>query len=102
MHMHLVTLLDHLTAACGTPTRIDRQEAYRWDIPQNGSDSPIHICLTLESDSRRASIWVFNPDKPAEAQTEFFSVRNDDELDIAMSRLHMLCSRIPALRHIAR
>ena len=88
--MHLNTLLNHLKAKFGEPVRLAGQDAFRWDVRQS-SGSSYHICLTLEQATRRASIWVFNPDRPAEAQTYYLGVESQSDLGAALQRIDELC-----------
>ena len=88
--MRLNTLLDHLKAIYGTPSEIERQDAYRWAVRQTRG-APIHICLTLEQSTRRAAIWVLNPDNPGESRTEFLDVHDEAGLNMAIEKIDRIC-----------
>jgi hypothetical protein len=92
--MHVQLLLDHLKKICGHPIRIPNQDAYQWVIEPRHGGSPVHVCLTLERDTSRASIWLFHPNNPSLTQTEYLFVKNEQELGHAIARLDALCQNI--------
>src|SRR5687767_9027063 len=93
-NMHLNRLLDHLKGVCGVPVQIDGQDAYRWEVPSMNGGSPTHLCLTLEQATKRASIWVFNIDRPQHAEVEFLRIETDQDLVMAIARINAICMTI--------
>ena len=92
--MHLRLLVDHIKSHLGEPIETDRQDdACHWIIERPLGRAPIHLCLTLEQSTRRASVWVFDSDQPTATQTIYLQVSDRFELDAAVRQIDAL---IPA------
>ena len=87
--MHINALQRHLTSMYGEPIHLEGQTAYRWEITSIGP-MPVYLCLTIEESTRRAAIWIFDPNKQFD-QTFFVKVHDENDLNEAIEtiRLHL-------------
>jgi hypothetical protein len=89
--MHLRQLIDHLRVRYGTPVETDRaDDAYHWMI-ERGMGRAVHLCLTVEQSTRRASIWIFDSERPSEAQTLYLQVEGQAHVDEALRVIDAVC-----------
>jgi hypothetical protein len=91
------TLLHRLKSDFGEPTQFERQDAYRWEIhvPPPGTQGTlidIHLCLTLEEQTQKATIWLFDPRAADHNRARYFHI--DSERDMAEA-LEFLRQRVP-------
>jgi hypothetical protein len=86
--MYVKTLMDWLKTSYGEPTQLERQDAFRWQIRVPGDVSAlagIHLCVTLEQQTRKVAIWMFDPH--AEDSTRYFHIQTEREMNEAMAVL---------------
>ena len=88
--MHVNELMDHLRTSFGEPTKLDRQNAYRWEISQGRY--PIHLCVTLDDGNDRAVIWVFDPHRP-DGHGDSIYLNSHDQLDEVLAKIEKLVPR---------
>jgi len=89
--VHIHALKNHLTTLYGEPTVLERQNAYRWQIDSLGPMA-VYICLTIEELTRRASVWIFDPNRQVD-HTYYFEVDDTVDLEAAMNQMRQ---RLPA------
>lgn len=88
--MHINHLMNHLKASFGEPAKLDRQNAFRWEILRGRY--PIHLCVTLDDRNARAVIWVFDPHNP-EGLAQSIYLNDQEKLDEVLKQIRAL---IPA------
>ena len=89
--MPIQALKGHLIKLYGEPTVLEGQSAYRWQIDSLGP-MPVYVCLTIEELTRRASVWVFDPNRHVD-HTYYFEVDDTVDLELAVSQMQQ---RLPA------
>ena len=89
--MHIQALKGHLIKLYGEPTVLEGQNACRWQIDSLGP-MPVYVCLTIEELTRRASVWVFDPNRHVD-HTYCFEVDDTVDLELAVSQMQQ---RLPA------
>lgn len=81
--MHVHRLIQLLCTRCGQPTRTNGD--YRWQCERQGRAS-ITINAHIDQTNREVVLWIFDP-SGVEPATHL-RIRNDQQMDQAMSTLH--------------
>jgi hypothetical protein len=85
--MHINHLMNHLKLSYGEPSKIERQNAYRWEISRGRY--PIHLCVTLDDGNDRAVIWIFDPHR-VDGHADSIYLNSHDKLEEVLKRIETI------------
>jgi hypothetical protein len=85
--MHIDQLMNHLILSYGEPSKLDRQNAYRWEISRGRY--PIHLCVTVQDSNDRAVIWVFDPHR-TDGHADTIYLNAADKLEEVLNKIENL------------